>query len=464
MRRPRETARDLVKRSQATVEMGKPDVGLPLAARAAAMAPNDAWVLTNLAWLQFQTKRYDDALGTCSQAIASDPEYGWPHRLRGYVLMAIGRPEAAASALAEAVRLRPSEPRALWTFAWYAAVVGRAEEAVRAAHRAVELDPEGPDSWFALGWASWAMQDWEQAESALLRCLKLDPNQSNWHNNLGALYAKLGRDEEASALFGAALSIDPRSQYAYKNLSRCLRRLDRWEEAAEVELRHYLNRLHDADERVEKVGDFSSWIGRAYACGSLLRFPAMAENLGRAARLAETAWEIGRVKRLKMWLATDAGRFEEASELAHELLDDHSDDSAAVRAAGDVAWMTADRSLADRVLQVAGRRGLGEQTESICRFRAALAAGLWRAAIDEFQTQLTARPLVAVLCCEHAQAAYASHMDRDVESARAHVRAAADVDPNCSTLRVLDHLDLMPIRELLPAQIRPWLLSEQPLA
>lgn len=444
--------------------MGKPEIGLPLAARAAAMAPNDAWVLTNFAHLEYLTQRYDEALRTCGQAIAANPEYEWPHRLRGYVLWAIGRPEAAASALAEAVRVQPNEPRALWTFAWFAAVVGRAEEAVRAGNRAVELGPEDPNCWFALGWASWSNQDWESAESALIRCRNLDPNNSNWHNNLGALYAKLGRDDEASALFRAALSIDPRSVYAYENLAKCLRRLDRWDEAAEIKLRSDLNRLHESNERVDKVGDFSSWMSRAYANGGLRRFPAANDDLDHAAQLAETPWQIGRVQRLRMIRALDAERFHEATELAHELLRNHSDDSAAVRASAEVAWIVGDRSLADRAVELARDRDLGERAESICRFRAALAAGSWRTAIDEFQEHLSARPMAALLCCERAGAAYACHMSGDVESARAYLRTAAEHDPNCNMLRLLDHLELLPIRDLLPAEIQPWLLSEQPLA
>jgi tetratricopeptide (TPR) repeat protein len=384
--------------------------------------------------------------------------------MRGYVLWEIGRPDAAASALAEAVRVEPQEPRALRTFAWYASVVGRSDEALHAAERAVELEPELSDAWFAMGWACWSKQDWEKAESALLRCRNLDPSNSNWHNNLGALYAKLGKLEEASSLFRAALSIDPRSRYAYQNLAKCLRRLERWEEAAEIELRNDLNRLHDADTRVNEVGDFYSWISRTYANGSLRRFAAAAEDLDRAAQLARTSWEIGRVKRVRMIRAADAGRLQEASELAHELLEHHSDDSAAVRALAEVAWLAGNQPLAERAVDEARRQELGEQTESICRFRAALAVGRWRAALDEFQAQLTARPLASLLCCEHTGAAYASQMCGDVDSARKYLRTAVDHDPNCNTLRLLDRLDWMPVRELLPAEIQPWVLREQLLA
>jgi tetratricopeptide (TPR) repeat protein len=459
-----ESPRDLVQRARASVEMGRPELGLPLAARAAAMAPNDAWVLTNLAWLQHATNRYDEALRTCAQAIAANPEYEWPHRLRGYVLRETGRPEAAASALAEAVRLEPNEPRALRTFAWFASVVGRAEEALRAANRAVELEPEEAESWFALGWAARANRDWETAEAALLRSRALDPGGSVHHNNLGTLYLKLGRLDEAMDCFRSALEIDSRSEYAFLNLARCLRRLDRWEEAADLGVRHWLNRLHGANERVENVGDFSAWMARSYAEGWLLRLPEKADDLRHAARLAETPWETSQVKISQMSLAMSRVHLQEAVELARELLRDNSGDPTSLQASANVAWLAGDQALAERIgLLAAQQQDIGRRTESKCTIGAALASGRWRIALDELGTYLEVS-LAAMLCCEHAQAAYAAHKSGDTESTRSYLRRSVDEYPHCHTLRVLDRLGLMPVRDLLPPEIQPWILSEEPLA
>jgi tetratricopeptide (TPR) repeat protein len=263
--------------------------------------------------------------------------------------------------------------------------------------------------------------------------------------------------------FRSALAIDPRSEYAFLNLARCLRRVDRWEEAADLVRRHWLNRLHEADERVDKVGDFSAWMSRASAQGWLRRLAAVIEDLAEAARLAETSSDSARVQRSRMALAVDSGRFEEAHELAHQLAQDHAGDPLSLRASAHVAWLTGDRALAEQTARLAEHGELGERTQSVCRARAALATGRWRDAMREIEAQLE-ESLSGMLCCEHAEAAYASHKDGNSESARSYLRAAADENPNCHTLRALDQLELMPVRDLLPGEIQPWLLSEQPLA
>lgn len=443
--------------------MGRPEVGLPLAVRAAAMAPNDAWVLTNLAWLQLQTKRYADALHTCGRAIAANPDLEWPHRLRGYALWHTGRPEAAASALAEAVRVGPTEVRALWTLAWFAAVVGRSEEALAAANRAVELEPENASCWFSLGWAARASHEWDTAETALLRARSLNPGGANEHNNLGTLYLALGRLEEAKDCFESAVAIDPRSEYPFLNLARCLRRLGRWEEAADLARRHWLERLHEADERVANVGDYSAYRRRAQIEECLLRFPAAAEDLGKAARLAETPSESASAKGGAVSVALSQERLDEAHALAAELLQDHADESGALRVAAHVGWLANDLPMAERAAQLAEQQGIGERTESFCSADAALAAGEWSTARAEIEPYLP-ELLWAMQCCVYATVAYASFRAGDSQAADGYLRVAADENPDCDTLRLLEKLELMPVKELLPAEIRPWLLSEQPLA
>lgn len=385
------------------------------------------------------------------------------HRLRGYVLWRTGRPEAAASALAEAVRVAPTEVRALWTLAWFAALVGRSEEALRAANRAVELEPENASCWFGLGWAARANQDWDTAEAALLRARQLNPGGANEHNNLGTLYLKLGRLEEAKSCFESAVTIDPRSEYPFLNLARCLRRLGRWEEATDVARRHWLERLHEADERVARVGDYSAYRLRAVIEEHLLRFPAAAEDLGRAARLAQTAWESASAKGGSISVALSQERLHEAHTLAAELLQDHGDEPATLRVAAHVGWLTNDLSMAERAAELAEQQGVGERIESFCRADAALAAGDWstaRAKIEPYLPEL----LWAMECCVYATVAYGSLMAGDSQAAESYLRRAADENPNCDTLRLLEKLELVPVKELLPAEIRPWLLSEQPLS
>ena len=454
---------ELIRRVHASIDIGRPEVGLPLAAEAAAMTPNDPWVVSHLAWLQIRTKHYPDALRTSGQAIAADPEYEWAHRLRSTALWDVAQLEGARSAAAEAVRFAPDSGIAWRVLARSEVSISRGAEALHAGRRAVELDPRNAESWLVLGWARSICGDSEGAESALLKARELGPENENTHNELGVLYIKEGRLDEAEECFRAVLAIDPRSKYPFLNLARCLRRLDRWGEAADLTRRHWLDRLHETEEQVANVGDSTAYTSRAEVEGMLRRLPATADDLDRARQLAELPWESSRVEREYLSLALDSGRIDEAARLADRLLEDHSDDAACLQVAAKLAWLTGDPAKAERAVGLVMEQGFGRRWLSICRARAALAAGEWSGARGEFEMYL-AEQHGRTLCCEYAEAAYACHRDDDAESARSYLRTAAAENPNCTTLRVLDRLGLMPVRELLPAEILPWLLSEEPLA
>jgi tetratricopeptide (TPR) repeat protein len=453
----------LIRRVHASIEIGRPEVGLPPAAEAAAMAPNDPWVVSHLAWLQIRTKHYGDALRTSGQAIAADPEYEWAHRLRATVLCDVGQPEAARSAAVQAVRFAPQSGIAWRVLARSEVSISRCAEALHAGRRAVEVDPENAESWLVLGWANSINGDSEAAEAALLHGRELAPENENTHNELGVLYIKEARLDEAEECFRAVLAIDPRSKYPFLNLARCLRRLGRWDEAADVTRRHWLDRLHEANEQVAEVGDSTAYTTRAEVEGMLRRLPAAADDLDRASRLAETPWESSRIKREQVSLALDSGRIDEAARLADELLERHSDDPACLQVTAKLAWLTGDASNAERAAGLAEQQGFGPRWMSICKARAAMAAADWRVASDEFETYFPEQ-YGRTLCCENAEAAYARQCGGDAEPARLYLRTAAAENPNCATLRVLDRLELLPVRERLPTEVLPWVLREEPLA
>jgi tetratricopeptide (TPR) repeat protein len=453
----------LLRRVHASIDIGRPEVGLPLAVEAAAIAPNDPWVVSHLAWLQIRTKHYGDALRTSGQAVAAGPEYEWAHRLRATVLWDVGQLEAARSAAAQAVRFAPQSGIAWRVLARSEVSISRCAEALHAGQRAVEVDPESAESWLVLGWANSISGDSEAAESALLRARELAPENENTHNELGLLYLKEGRPGEAEECFRSVLAIDPRSKYPLLNLARCLRRLDRWDEAADLTRRHWLDRLHEADEQLAEVGDSTAYANRAEVEEMLRRLPAMADDLDRAGQLAETSWERSRVERDFVSLALDSGRIDEAAGRADELLGDYSDDAACLQISAKLAWLTGDAERANQAVRLVMQQDFGGRWRSICRARAALAAAEWRVARREFETYFPEQ-FGRTLCCENAEAAYARHRDGDAESADSFLRTAAADNPNCATLRLLDQLELMPVRELLPAEIQPWVLSEEPLA
>jgi tetratricopeptide (TPR) repeat protein len=242
---------ELLERATAAQRMGRPEAGIPFALRAVALEPGDVTALCMLAWLQYESGRYGESLKTANDAIAADPEYEWPHRLQGNALFALGRWEAAADAMAEAVSADPTELLALKGFAWFASEVGRADEAFRTAERAVELDPNDPDCWWGLGVAAWSLQRWDVAEDALRRSRSLAPEQSYPHSSLGGLLAVRGRFHEALECFERARELDPRAPWPYMNGAYCLRSLGRWSEAQALAERYELNNLREAERQLQ---------------------------------------------------------------------------------------------------------------------------------------------------------------------------------------------------------------------
>ena len=372
----REPARgvDLLRRAEAASQAGRPEAGIPFAARAVASTPDDSRALCTLAMLQHQSGQYDVALKTANRAIAADPESEWAHRLRGLALWQLGRWEFAADALAEAVRLDPTEIRALTHFAWFASMVGRADEGLVAGERAVQLEPDNPSSWFGLGWAAWGAKRWETAEDALARARALLPDESGTHNNLGALYAKRRRFEEALACFERGLELDARSIYAYRNAAYCLRRLGRWDEAEELVRRDAMNRLHDAEASLRKRLSSPALVRQASSFYRLDRLDEAHDALTKALDVAdgpdETAVPLRELASNELLRGND----ERALVLAERLIREYPGDRLALAEATWIGWFANDPGLAARAAQALVDANLSGVTVATGAAEAALAA------------------------------------------------------------------------------------------
>ena len=428
--------------------MDKPEAGLPLAARAAALAPTDTRALGTLSRLQTATGRYQDALATAELAVATAPDHEWPHRLRGWALWMLGRREAATDAMAEAVRIDPNL-EALWRLAWFASLVGRGQEAFTAGQRAVELAPTDRRAWFGLGWATWTTKQWDLSEAALLEARKLSPEASQTHNNLGALYVKLGRHHEALVCFNRALELDARSPYAYQNSAYCLRALGRWQEADGFDTRGTVNRLHKAEQAIQENRSASAHTDRGEALYDLFRIAEADHEFDNALQLARTPEEtfrpLGFVASTKLLLGDDAA----ARAAADRMLANYPDAIHAVNIASSIGWLTADADLARRASAVAAASGLDPAGVAECLGQAALAAGDTQAAKAHL---LQAIDLGRDLgnCCPRAALGATYYLSGQAEKATSEILDAARIRPNCETLIAMQERLSIPVGALLP--------------
>jgi tetratricopeptide (TPR) repeat protein len=124
---------------------------LAAARTAAGLAPENPWVLANLAWLLSQFDRPSEALEVLQDVLRVDPGYSWGHELL-----------AVANAM-----------------------LGRKSEWLAAAHKAVELAPEDESAWIQFGWAQVGQKCYSEAIEAAETGLRLHPESAALHNLRG---------------------------------------------------------------------------------------------------------------------------------------------------------------------------------------------------------------------------------------------------------------------------------------
>jgi tetratricopeptide (TPR) repeat protein len=156
------------------------------------------------------------ALREARRAIREAPEAATPRVIAALALAGLGRPEAAAAAVEEALRLDPDDPRLYGTLRSVCIDGDREDLALATLQR---LIVEHPGHWLLtlnLGWAHRAVGDEEQAlfflESAVSHPDTTAPMEDLVlaHFELSRVYAEQERLDEASRVLEDALHLTPR--------------------------------------------------------------------------------------------------------------------------------------------------------------------------------------------------------------------------------------------------------------
>ena len=156
------------------------------------------------------------ALREAWRAIREAPEEATPRVIAALALAGLGRSEAAAAAVEEALRLDPDDPRLYVTLRSVCIDGDREDLALATLQR---LAVEHPDHWLLtlnLGWAHRAVGDEERAV-VLLEAVVADPDTTApaedlilAHFELSRVYAEQERLDEASRVLDHALQLAPR--------------------------------------------------------------------------------------------------------------------------------------------------------------------------------------------------------------------------------------------------------------
>jgi adenylate cyclase len=210
------TAEDLALRCVAGVVQSRyfgkeADAAYPLCEQALAIDPNNVRALQMLGvkfWMPAVLGLSSDPKGDLeradeleSKALALDPDWTWPHDLKGGILRIQGRTEEAVAEHERALALDPSNVDAAAQLGIDYRFLGRFDKSLEYLDRAILTSPYDPAQvyWYdSKAWANFGLKNYDQAIEAARRSIAINPNSDPFaHVALVAALALTGHDAEA---------------------------------------------------------------------------------------------------------------------------------------------------------------------------------------------------------------------------------------------------------------------------
>lgn len=165
-----------------------------------------------------------------AQAVRLAPDHPVAIFNLGIALEDAGRPDAALPVLTEACRRRPDHAPTLFRLGSLLAMVGQPAQALPLLLRLREVQPDFPDAAFRCANVLMALDQPDAAERAYRLALILAPGEGVIVNNLAGALRRQGRGAEAARWCRRAVRCEPDSAEYHKNLGACLIQLGQWRE------------------------------------------------------------------------------------------------------------------------------------------------------------------------------------------------------------------------------------------
>lgn len=143
----------------------------------------------------------------CEHTLAGHGPHPAVLQLLAVLCLKQGQLEAATSAIAASLSLRPDHLPSLLVAGDVARAAAHWQDAERALARAVVLSPTHVDAWFALALTRHDLRDLAGAEAALRQVLGLVPQRAEAEVNLGIVLQDAGRIDEAMGAYGRAFRL-----------------------------------------------------------------------------------------------------------------------------------------------------------------------------------------------------------------------------------------------------------------
>jgi predicted O-linked N-acetylglucosamine transferase (SPINDLY family) len=190
-------------------QRGRAPEGLPLLARAAALAPASLAVRFNLAGALLDLERLAEAEAELRRCVCLAPHDANLWNRLGSALARRHRLDDGIAALRRATLLARHDAGILVNLGAALLEAGRRTEGGRVLRQAVMLAPDGVAALANLGALLQRQRDSEAAEPWLRRTLRLAPGVAEAWNTLGDALREQDRPEEAQAAFSQALALRP---------------------------------------------------------------------------------------------------------------------------------------------------------------------------------------------------------------------------------------------------------------
>ena len=422
---------DPYERVDALLGLGKSAEAIRILTIALASDPQDADLLTQLAWAHRQAGDRVEAVRAAERAIAADPEFGRPYQILAWARWDQGNSHAALEAARTAARLDPENGYAWSAIAFMAGWMGRRDEAERARREATRLEPESPGVWLNAG-------SFGQGEDELLaqrRALELAPEESMSNNNYAFGLMRRGQFTGAIPYLERALTADPANTRAYGNLATALCRSGRVDEGLEMRRRLYAGLLQEADEALTK-DPTTAWAIRQRARMLLAdkrSFNDEARELARRACEVDpenpSSWSVMTLAELSV------GDLEQALRAAETEARLEPDSPQGLEQFADIAVLSGNAQRARACADELSARFPGTQEARAAGAAAALAEGDYDAAEEAYSELLLVR---ATDCCSNALLALTLGRAGKIGSARRSLSNAKLTRPGCTKIAVVE--------------------------
>lgn len=199
-------------------QAGQFDAAAALIGQAIRLKGNLPLFCANLGYILRQQGKIPQALACYRQSLLGKPNDPGVLAETGRCLLALGKPEEAAIALATGIGLEP-DAAAFQDLGAALRTLGKTADAIACFQHATALDPSLAESHFSLGNLLFANGEPDRGALAYRKAIEADGSRAEYHFNLAVVLTVQGNPNEAAACYGTAVRLRPDYAEAHNNLA-----------------------------------------------------------------------------------------------------------------------------------------------------------------------------------------------------------------------------------------------------